>query len=218
MLSDIRYALRTLRQSRDFTTAALLALALGIGANTAMFSVVYSVLLKPLPYREPDQLTWITLNNKLFKAEMVTGRDFLDWRDQSTSFDPLVACDASDETITGIPEPFDIRTASFSEPLGRIFGVQPALGRDFLAGELQPNAASKPAIISNAFFHRYFHGDRAALGAKLDLDDEPFTVVGVLPADFRLALPGPSGRQAEAEAILPFAVDPARRSTAPVAA
>jgi predicted permease len=209
MLSDIRYALRTLRQSRGFTAAALLALALGIGANTAMFSVVYSVLLKPLPYREPDQLTWITLNNKLFKAEMVTGRDFLDWRDQSTSFDPLVACDASDETITGIPEPFDIRTASFSEPLGRIFGVQPALGRDFFPGELQPNAASNPAIISNAFFHRYFHGDRAALGTKLDLDDEPFTVVGVLPADFRLALPGPSGRQTEAEVIVPLAVDPA---------
>ncbi|SPE40811.1 conserved membrane hypothetical protein [Candidatus Sulfopaludibacter sp. SbA3] len=209
MLSDIRYALRTLRQSRGFTAAALVALALGIGANTAMFSVVYAVLLKPLPYRQPDQLTWITLSNKLFKAEMATGRDFLDWRDQSSSFDPLAACDVGDETITGIPEPFDIRAAGFSEPLGRIFGVQPSLGRDFRREELQPGAASHPAIISNAFFHRYFHGDRAALGAKLVLDDEPFTVVGVLPADFRLALPGPSGRQAETEAIVPLAVDPA---------
>ena len=209
MLSDIRYALRTLRQSRGFTATALLALALGIGANTAMFSVVYSVLLKPLPYRQPDQLTWITLNNKLFKSEMVTGGDFLDWRDQSTSFDPLAACDTSGETITGIPEPFDIRTSGFSEPLGRIFGVQPALGRDFVPEEFQPGAASHPAIISNAFFHRYFHGDRAALGAKLNLDDEPFTVVGVLPADFRLALPSPGGRQSEAEAIVPLVVDPA---------
>jgi putative ABC transport system permease protein len=209
MLSDIRYAFRTLRQSRGFTATALIALALGIGANTAMFSVVYAVLLKPLPYRQPDQLTWLTLYNKLFKAEFVTGRDFLDWRDQNTSFDLLAAVDIGGATVTGIAEPFGIRTSAFSEPVGRIFGVQPTLGRDFLPEELQPHATSHPALISNAFFHRYFHGDRAALGAKLVLDDGPVTVVGVMPADFRLPLPDPGGSQTEAEAILPLAIDPA---------
>src|SRR5579863_10681627 len=95
MLSDIRYAIRTLLQNRSFSVVAILALALGIGANTAMFSVVYTVLLKPLPYRQPDQLVWVTMNNKRFKAEIVTGPDFLDWRSKSRSFDILAACFAA---------------------------------------------------------------------------------------------------------------------------
>ncbi len=211
MLSDIRYAFRSLRHSRGFTAAALIALALGIGANTAMFSVVYSVLLKPLPYRAPDRLVWVAYYNKRFKMELVTGPDFIDWRAQSRSFDPMAASGARDRTLTAIAEPFDIRTTAFSESLGRLFGVQPVLGRDFLPQELLPGAASRPAIISDRFFRRFFHGDRAALGATLVLDNEPITVVGVLPADFRLALPSPFGPQVETDAILPLVLDPAQQ-------
>jgi putative ABC transport system permease protein len=211
MLSDIRYAFRSLRQSRGFTAVALIALALGIGANTAMFSVVYSVLLKPLPYRAPDRLVWVAYYNKRFKMEVVTGPDFIDWRSQSRSFDPMAASGARDRTLTAIAEPFDIRTTAFSESLGRLFGVQPVLGRDFLPAELLPGATSRPAIISDRFFRRFFHGDRAALGATLVLDNEPITVVGVLPADFRLALPSPFGPQVEADAILPLVLDPAQQ-------
>ena len=209
MLSDLRYALRALRGNRAFTAAALLALALGIGANTAMFSVVYTVLLKPLPYRQPDRLVWIAIYNKRFKAEIVTGPDFLDWRAQARSFDPMAAVGAADRTVTGIPDPFDIRTTGISERLGRIFGVQPSLGRDFLPGELTPGAAANPAVLSDHFFRSYFHGDRSALGARLELNGRPFTVVGVLQPGFRLALPSPFGPQTEAEAIVPFVIDPA---------
>ena len=204
MLSDLRYALRALQQSRGFTAAALLALALGIGANTAMFSVVYAVLLKPLPYRQPDRLVWLALHHKRFQAETVSAPDFIDWRAQSQSFDTMAACGATDRTITGIAEPFDIRTTNFSESLGRIFGVQPVLGRDFLPEELQPHPASHPAVISYRFFRSFFHGDRRVLGARLVLNNQPYTVVGVLPADFRLALPSAFGPQAETDAILPM--------------
>ncbi|HEV2447761.1 MAG TPA: ABC transporter permease, partial [Candidatus Sulfopaludibacter sp.] len=209
MLSDIRYAIRSLLQSRGFTAAALIALALGIGANTAMFSVVYTVLLKPLPYRQPDRLVWMAIYNKRFKGEIVTGPDFLDWRTQSHSFEPMAACGAADRTLTGIADPFDIRTTGFSEPLGRLFGVQPVLGRDFLPAELQPGANAHPVIISHRFYRSFFHGDRAALGARLVLNGQPFTVVGVLPPDFRLALPSPFGPQTETDAIVPMVINPA---------
>src|SRR5579863_2751474 len=212
MLADVRYALRTLRQSRGFTAAAVLALALGIGANTAMFSVVYSVLLKPLPYGRPDGLVWVNNDNKRFKAEIVSGPDFVDWRAQSHSFDPLASCYTADETLTGVADPFNIRTTGLSESMVRLFGVQPELGRDFLPGELQPSSSSpKPVILSNSFFRSYFHGNGQALGAKLAINNEPFTVVGVMPRDFRLHLPSPFAPQTEADVIVPFVVDPAEQ-------
>ena len=208
MLSDLRYALRTLWHSRGFTSIALIALALGIGANTAMFSVVYSVLLKPFPYTHPDRLTWLAIENRRFKAEAVTGPDFIDWRAQSHSFDPLASCYSVDRTLTGIAEPFDIRTAGFSESLTRLFGVQPAIGRDFLQSELQPRAASRPIIVSDHFYRTFFHADRAALGSSLVLDGTTFTLIGVMPRDFRLELPDRTGHELETEAIVPFVLDP----------
>src|SRR5579863_3640963 len=126
MLSDIRYAIRTLLQNRSFSVVAILALALGIGANTAMFSVVYTVLLKPLPYRAPDRLVWIALANKRFQTETVSGPDFLDWRAQSHSFDPMAAFMPVDQTLTSDADPIEIRTTFCSESVGRLFGVAPA--------------------------------------------------------------------------------------------
>ena len=214
MLSDIRYALRALRQSRGFTAAALLALALGIGANTAMFSVVYAVLLKPLPYKAPDRLVWVTQNNKRFKAELVIAADFVDWRAQSHSFDPLAALAVYDSTVGGVADPFNIRTCRLSEPVSRIFGVQPALGRDFLPEEVKLDAAPSSAIISDHFFRSFFHGNRAALGARLVMNDQPFTVVGILPPELRLPLPSPFGPQIETEVLIPtvFRSENARRN------
>jgi putative ABC transport system permease protein len=212
MLSDLRYALRTLWHSRGFTSIALLALALGIGANTAMFSVVYSVLLKPFPYAHPDRLTWLTVDNRRFKAEIVTGPDFLDWRAQSKSFDLLASCYATDRTLTGIAEPFDIRIAGFSESLGRLFGVLPAIGRDFLPEELQARSTSRPVIISDHFYRTFFHANRATLGSALVFNDQTFTVVGVLPRDFRLELPDRTGHESETEAIVPFVLDPSTQN------
>ncbi len=216
MLSDIRYAIRTLLQNRSFSVVAIVALALGIGANTAMFSVVYTVLLKPLPYRASDRLVWIALANKRFQTETVSGPDFLDWRAQSHSFDPIAAFMPVDQTLTSTADPIEIRVTFCSEGMGRLFGVAPALGRDFLPEELKPGAQSDPILLTDHFFRTHFGGRRSTLGRTMVLNGQTHTIVGVLPATFRLALPGPFGPQLETDVVLPFRVDPAvhRRSAA----
>jgi putative ABC transport system permease protein len=209
MLSDIRHAIRALLQQRTFSLVAIAALALGIGANTAMFSVVYTVLLKPLPYGAPDRLVWIALANKRFQTETVSGPDFLDWRSQARWFDPMAAFMPVDQTWTGAGDPLDIRVTFCSESISRLFGAVPASGRDFLPEELKPGAQSDPVLLSDRFFRARFGGSRSAIGRSMVLNGQVRTIVGVLPRDFRLALPTPFGPQIETDVIVPFRIDPA---------
>jgi putative ABC transport system permease protein len=209
VLLDVRYALRTLLRNRNFTFVSVLALALGIGANTAMFSMVYAVLLKPLPYKQPDRLVWIALRDSRLRSEMVSVPDFLAWRSQSHSFDSLAAFMPLDQTLTGREDPIDVRTTFCSEAVGRLFGVQPILGRDFSPDELTMNAQAEPALISYHFYQAHFGGSPSALGQTIVLNSQPHRVTGVLPASFRLALPTPFGPQLETDIILPYRVDPA---------
>jgi predicted permease len=189
---DVRYGLRMLRRSPGFTLIAVLTLALGIGANTAIFSVVYAALLRPLPYAQPSSLLALgeTRQQDTGAADLssadVSYPDFLDWRKQATSFASLAAYVRNQALLSGKGEtqvvPVTLATANFFSTLG----VRPILGRDFLAGEDKP-AASRVAILSYGFWQSHFGGNRDVVGRTITLSGRTCTIVGVLPKDFEFA-------------------------------
>ena len=183
-MKDVRYALRAMRMAPGFAAVAVLTLALGIGANTAIFSVVHAVLLKPLPFPHPEQLV------ELWETEPVPGnyplsdQDFLDWRAQNRTFADMAAYgfrvprNASSE---GRAE--QVVSLSTQANFFEVLGVQPELGRAFAAGE-DVKGRNQIAVLSNAFWKEKFGGRADALGASLLLDGETYTVIGVMPAWF----------------------------------
>ncbi|HZU21289.1 MAG TPA: ABC transporter permease [Terriglobales bacterium] len=183
LLHDVRYALRMLRRAPGFTAVAVLTLALGIGANTAVFSVVYRALLRPLPYRDSGRL--VVLNETTPKVGLVSVSypDFLDWRAQSHSFAEMAAIQALAFNLSGVTEPESISGEAVTPNLLGMLGVQPILGRDFAAAEEQPGAAPV-AILSYSLWQRRFAGSPSALGSSITLNGRSYTVIGVLPADF----------------------------------
>jgi putative ABC transport system permease protein len=189
---DIGYGARTLRKNPGFTKVAVLTLALGIGANTAIFSVVEAVLLRPLPFKDPSQLVVLTEYNP-GKVEMtgVPYPDYVEWRNQNRVFEETAAyfhINASNDMVlggTGSVErvQFSIVTNSFFS----ILGVQPARGRGFLAAEEQPGGG-KVFLASDALWRRSFGADPAAVGRTFLLDGESYTLAGVMPAGFQFPL------------------------------
>jgi putative ABC transport system permease protein len=196
---DLRFAVRLLAKDRSFTLVAMITLALGIGANTAMFSAIESVLLQPLPYGTPERMVWIaensvTGNNNL---AMVFGGDLEQWRNRAESFDALSVLLVGDATMRR-DEPLQVRVACVSAPITSLFGVAPVSGRDFLPGEfehapqapgLRASAENRTdtgiAILSDRLFRR-LGGDPGLLGGSIVIGDVPYTVVGILPRSFRL--------------------------------
>ena len=182
---DLRYGLRALRSSLSFTVVAVLTLALGIGANTAIFSVVQGVLLAPLPYREPDRLVLVFLNNfRLKSPTYLSYADFLDWRGSAGSFEKMAAYlwRSYDLSAPGTPEHLEGRqiSANFFNTLG----VAVAPGREF-SPEEDRLGAPPVAIISNSLWRDRFGSNPNALGKSIVLDGVESTIVGVLPAGFR---------------------------------
>jgi putative ABC transport system permease protein len=182
---DLRYGLRALRNSLSFTIVAVLTLALGIGANTAIFSVVQGVLLAPLPYRQPDRLVSVFLNNfRLKSPTYLSYADFLDWRRSAGSFEKMAAYlwRSYDLSAPGPPEHLEGRqiSANFFSTLG----VAVAPGREF-SPEEDRLGAPPVAIISNSLWRDRFGGNPNALGKSIVLDGVESTIVGVLPAGFR---------------------------------
>jgi predicted permease len=185
LCQDISFALRLLRKSPAFTAVAILTLALGIGANTAIFSVVQGVLLAPLPYREPDKLVLVFLNNfNLKSATDLSYPDFVDWRSSAQSFEKMsaYAWRSFDLSTPGTPEHLAGReiSANFFSTLG----VELAEGREFSSEEGR-NGGAPVAIISNGLWRDRFGGSPAVLGKSVVLDGVEFTIVGVLPPGFR---------------------------------
>jgi putative ABC transport system permease protein len=185
-LSDIRFGLRMLARKPGFTAIAVLTLALGIGANTAIFSVVDAVLLRPLPFREPDQLV------ALFETEgspgnfPLTGEDYLDWRAQNKTFEDM-AVYSYQERFNASSEGTAER-ASVVETQANFFsmlGVQPILGRPFAKGEDQAGQ-NHVALVSYAFWQRHFGGEKDAVGKSVELNSTKYEVVGVMPVWYRL--------------------------------
>ena len=187
-LKDIRYGLRTLAKNPGFTMVAVLTLALGIGANTAIFSVVENVLLRPLPYPQPGNLVqiWNTYPPQVPRAALSPG-DYADWRQQNASFSEMgcYAHISQGFNLTGEGEPQRVLGSYASAGLFPLLGIRLAAGRYFIAEE--DRAGSSPVVIlSHHLWQSRFGGDAAVIGRTIKLDNQRYTVVGVLPADFRL--------------------------------
>lgn len=189
--TDLMLAARRLRRSPGTSLAIVTTLALGIGANTALFSVVDAVLLRPLPYRQPDRLValWETVPGRF----RVAPANYLDWTAQAHSFESMAAFGAAGFTLTGAGEPERVDGAAVSGRYFETLGVVPALGRAFRAGEDAPGA-EKVVVLGHELWQRRFGGDPAILGRGLALDGELHTVVGVMPPGLYPTWASPSGR------------------------
>ena len=185
--SDIRFALRMLRKSPGFTAVAILTLALGIGANTTILSVVSSIILRKPPVRDPDGLLTITSKNpaNVFAADRsrVSAADYLDWQEQATDFNGIAAADFDDFTIRGEFAPEFVPGARVSANFFQVMGIQPAMGRPFLPGDDQPGK-DHAVLLSIQLWRAKFAGDPHALGRSITINGNSYTIVGVMPEAF----------------------------------
>ena len=184
LLTDARHALRLLRKAPGFTLVAVLTLAVGIGVNVAIFSVVSGVLLRPLPYAHPERLAFMWEGTPSFPDMSVSFPDFSDWRKTQHTFVDIAAGREQSYTMTGLGRAERVQTRMVSANMLRVLGVQPALGRDFSDAEELPNAPPV-AIVSDKFWRQRLGGDSGALGRTITLDGRAFSIVGILPATFR---------------------------------
>ena len=180
---DLRYALRGLRKHPAFTAVAVITLALGIGANTAIFTVINTVLLRPLPYENPEQL--VTLIETIAERPFgVSFQNFVDWRNQNTVFENITALRARESfNLTGAGESERLQGRLVSANFLSTLGIKPIRGRDFLAEDDQPSA-TPVAIISHALWQRRFGADESIIGKQLVLNGQQFTVIGITPPNF----------------------------------
>ncbi len=188
LIQDLRHGLRLLARIPGFTAVAVLTLALGIGANTAIFSVVHAVLLRPLSLPSPERLVMVWENDRLrgTRQERASAPDFQDFRAQATVFEALSAWQSTDATLTGAGEPERLVAARVSANYFTLLGVPPLLGRAFLPEE-EKIGRHRVAVLGHGLWRRRFGADRDILGKTVTLEGESFTVVGVAPA--RAALP-----------------------------
>ena len=207
LLQDVRYALRRLRLAPGFSIVALLTLALGIGANTAIFSVIETVLLSPPNFRDLNRLTWIfDFNRKSSNPDNRTNpspANFLEWRKESHTFDQIVAWRNWYYSLNGAENgaslPESVRGVRVSPSFFSMLGVEFAMGRGFHADEETPGN-DQEVILSASLWKRHFGGDPNILGQKVRIDGQPFTVIGVLPAEFCFLQP-------DLELWMPLSID-----------
>ncbi len=189
-IQDARYAFRLFAKSPAFTAIAVLALALGIGANTAIFSVVDAVLLRPLPFKNPGQLVmiWENATHLGFPKDTPSPANFLDWREQNTVFESMAAMTEGSVNLTGMGEPERLDGRRVSANLFDLLGVTAIVGRTFVAQEDQPGA--RVAVLSEALWKRRFGGNAAIVGQPITLNGEIYTVVGVVRSTITLPASG----------------------------
>ena len=187
LMQNLRYAFRALRNSPGFTAVVVLTLALGVGANTAIFSVVYSALLRPLPYREPARLFHVgearAQSDNSNNGAQVSYPDYLDWTRSSKSFPSLAVYSGDAFTLAVNGEPKNTFAAQVTPNFFATLGVKPVIGRDFVDGEMQPDGPHV-TILTHAFWRTEFGADPNIVGRVIHLDGKPATIVGVLPRDF----------------------------------
>jgi len=196
---DLRYAARMLRNNPGFTAVVILTLALGIGANTAIFNVAHATLFQPLPATQASRLVVIWVNNLEHGWSRIgpTGLDYLDWREQSRSFDDMFLFEHGTGTVTGLSEPEQVAGLRVTTNFGDFFGIKPVLGRTFRLDE----AAGRHnfVILGNGYWRRRFSSDPTIAGRGLTLNGEEYTIIGVLPAEFATLFP--------ADVVVPFDTD-----------
>ena len=204
-MQDLRYTFRMLRKTPLFTAAVVLTVALGIGATTAIFTVVNAVMLRPLPYANPDRLVWVAerndrLNLATFSASVL---NYLSWKEQAHSFDALGAVGFASFNLTGTGEPEQLTGGTLTPSIFPLLGVSPVAGRSFLDGEDRPGA-EPVAMISESLWRRRFGADPKVVGGQVTLNGTNRTVVGVVPSSVALLSPG--------DVWVPLPVDPARQN------
>ena len=180
VMQDLRYAARTLRKSPGFTIVSLLTLALGIGANTAIFSFVNGVLLKPLPYADADRIVRVMEKPPGYPRNGISTLNYLDWRNQNTVFEYMTPFSYHAVTLTGAGDPIQLRRGEVSTHYFDIFGIHAVLGRTFVEGE-DELGKQHVVVLSHALWESQFGGDPKLLGQTIRLDGEGYTVIGVLP-------------------------------------
>jgi putative ABC transport system permease protein len=183
---DLRFGVRTLRKTPGFTAVAILTLALGIGANSAIFSVVNTVLLRPMPYKQADRLVTIWGENKPRRIDfdLASSLDYQDWRSQSHSFESMGAATDVMYTLTGAGEPAGVIAYEFSPDFFDVLGVPAQLGRTFAHDEDQ-TGKDQVAVLSHRLWMTRFGGDPTAVGRNITLDGKAYTIVGVMPPSFQ---------------------------------
>jgi putative ABC transport system permease protein len=186
---DLRYGARMLRKSPGFTVVAVFTLALGIGANTAIFTLVKAALLQPLPVRAANRLVVIWVNNSKAGWSRIgpTGQDYLDWREQSKSFEDLFLFEHGTGTVTGSGEPEQVAGLRVTTNFGDFFGIRPVLGRTFRLDEA--GARHNLAILAYRYWQRRYGGNPSVVGRGLTLNGEAYTIIGVLPPEMDTLYP-----------------------------
>jgi predicted permease len=190
LIQDLRYGLRMLAKSPGFTAAAVLTLALGIGANIAIFSVVNAVLVRPLPYRDAGRLVmlWSTEPKKGWRGQ-ASPLDFVTWRHESRSFESLAAFEPNSRILTGRGEPVELSGGWISAGFFETLGIAPQLGRTFAPAECRPGG-ERVALIARGLWQERFGSDPGIIGRSIRLSDELFTVVGVMPDALQFPIDG----------------------------
>ena len=208
LIDNIRYTSRVLRKSPAFTIVSVLTLALGVGASTALFSVVDTVLLRPLPYREPDQLLTVTETLPAMGTDEigVAPGEYQDYRAQNRSFSHVAAYEREGFNLTGAGQPLRVNAAKISASTFPLLGVSPWLGRPFTEDEDRSGAA-KVVVLSYGLWRRSYGADPNILGHTVKLDEQPYTVVGVMPDSFRFPFDG-APLSEMADLWVPIAFDP----------
>ncbi|HMJ05788.1 MAG TPA: ABC transporter permease, partial [Chthoniobacterales bacterium] len=188
-MNNLRFALRQLRKSPGFTFIAVLTLALGIGANTAIFTIVHAVFLQPLPYLGANRVVaiWETNAQRPGRSNVVAPANFLRWQERATSFAGLAALAETRANLTGGENPEEVVAQNVTAQFFSVLGIQPLLGRLFTAEE---NADSKSTVVilSQQLWERRFGSDPGIIGREIHLNGKPQTVIGVMPAEARLLL------------------------------
>ncbi|MGA3203883.1 MAG: ABC transporter permease, partial [Bryobacteraceae bacterium] len=187
--SDLRYSLRTLARNPGYAAIVILILAAGIGANTAMFSIVDGVLLRALPFHEPEQLYAVQEYVPQFVSMAadfpVNAQHFIEWRKHWTAAEQVAMLDLLSFNLTSGGEPERVNAARITANLVPMLGVEPQLGRGFLEQEDQ-EGRDQEVLLSDALWRRRFHADPAVLGQKVMLSDKPYVVIGVMPAGLKM--------------------------------
>ena len=191
LMQDFRYAVRQLRKNPGFAAVAVITLALGIGANTTVFSVVDAVMLRPLPYYQPERLIEArSINSHDARPINISYPDFFDWRSRNQTLEHLVSYHDSDFVLTGLQRPVQIDGEIVSWDLLPALGIRPELGRSFTADE--EKAGSRVVLISHALWMSQFGGERSIIGQAVHLSGQLYTVIGVMPRSFRFPMDHPT--------------------------
>jgi putative ABC transport system permease protein len=209
LLQDIRYGRRMLTSNPGFTAIAMLTLAIGMGASTAIFSVVDTVLLRPLPYPQPDSLVVVseTLPGMSMDEIGVSAGEYQDYRDRNRSFAQVAAYESAGFNLTGVGQPLRVNAAGLSATAFPLLGVSPELGRGFTPEE-DRYGSGNVVVLSHALWQHQYGSDPNILGRTVKLDEKPFAVVGVMPASFRFPFEGaPLSEMADLWVPIAFAPD-----------